>query len=332
MVRNQVCLLILFASVAFGQAQNQSSDTSTGQGTRIVQSEKTDSTKTWNRGHRSRFPNTEVDNSPDGPNLEGGGGGTKAANKSGGLKTIGEKFNSCDIDYGARLDEWRRQIADETVRNLFWYTTVSETLILLILSFYIAYLQREKKLRHIVVVDIVCQLYNSWAFSDNKARSVIAVHNRRIRQMNDEYETRLRGGQQEEPAFEVSAIPPVLESAETSIILSHSFADDAHEEEQAPEQVTRATIPSLAAEKYGIGSKPFDPEAAAKQSVYEALALANKTAASAATQSESHKELERTKAKLKAVEEQNAALRKTLNGRREQEAQDEITPFDKEGQ
>jgi hypothetical protein len=286
-----------------------------------------DKTADWQRGHRSYFPGTVVDNSPDNDPLKGSE--TNRASRPGSsIGSLATQFNACDVDYGDRLDAWRRQIADETVRSFFWYLSLVETAVLIILGFYTLYLLREQELRHIVVVDIVCQLYNSWAYSDRKARTLISQHNRWMREVNETYEQQLRGGGSQEAPYDVSVMNPASQSSVPESSTPDSVGIEKSESEIVSGGTKKTPIPSIAAaENFGLGTPQYDAAEAAKQDVNAALAQVNQSAANAAAESEAKKELERAKAKLKAIEEQNAALKKMLNEQREREIVEEINPY-----
>jgi hypothetical protein len=259
-------------------------------------------------------------------------------------------MNQCNVDYGNRLDAWRRQVIALTVQNAFFWAVVFESGALLMLCAYLVYLDREKRQRHIIAADIVCQLYNAWAYSDRKARTVIAKHNYWVRQLNEDYEGSTREVRGElpsgpAPAFEDGPVHSSISSPEVKILdeVTPSYpiipADvmvsgpRAVQEDTVvnPDPVTKgASIPTLDSARYQMSEGGSALELLTAVKVDDALARVNRSAAATAADSEWQREKRRLEEKVRAGEEQNRALRKMLNDRNEKEAVDQESPFEQE--
>jgi hypothetical protein len=304
----------------------------------------------WGRGHRTYFPGTVVDSRPDEalPSAPSSDSGHRKA----GIGSLADNVNQCDVDYGNRLDAWRRQTVAETIQNALFWMGIVETGLLFLLLCYVAYLDREKRQRHIIAADIVCQLYNAWAYSDRKARAVIAKHNRWVRQLNEEYEASMREVRGElppsgpAPEFEFAAAASSISSPEVKILgevtpnypvnSADLTAPDQHAT-QMPVKATdgdtpnRASIPTFDSARYQMSEADVPFASVSGNPVDDALARVNRNAAATAADSEWQREKKRLEEKVRASEEQNRALRKMLNDQNEKKAADQESPFEQGG-
>jgi hypothetical protein len=303
----------------------------------------------WGRGHRTYFPGTVVDSRPDEalPSAPSSDSGHRKA----GIGSLADNVNQCDVDYGNRLDAWRRQTVAETIQNALFWMGIVETGLLFLLLCYVAYLDREKRQRHIIAADIVCQLYNAWAYSDRKARVVIAKHNRWVRQLNEEYEASMREVRGElppsgtTPGFDVGGEAPSIGSAEVSAlsdaaterrIIPAGLMSDPRAIQQkaiaAAEPIARGTsIPTIDSARYQMSETASPLEATLSSAVDDALARVNRNAAATAADSEWQREKKRLEEKVRASEEQNRALRKMLNDQNGKKAAAQESPFEQGG-
>jgi hypothetical protein len=279
------------------------------------------------RGQRDRFPQTDVDSRPDGGDMHANRN-VDTAPRGHQLSSFASNINYCEVNYGNRLDAWHREIVGDTLGNLFFWLTVTEAAVLLLLSSYLVYLAREKRQRHIISADIVCQLYNAWAYSDHIARSVIAKHNHWMRELNEEYESKLRDGEKKASSENDQSLP--IMSAVASSQLSPDrvdTSDTGSSEISPPERVVevngkKASIPSIEASRYEIVNPTLE-----NNRVNDALAKVNRTAAEDAAESEWAKEKKRLEAQLAATREQNSALKRMLNVAREDESINGVGPL-----
>jgi hypothetical protein len=304
----------------------------------------------WGRGHRTYFPGTVVDSRPDEalPSAPSSDSGHRKA----GIGSLADNVNQCDVDYGNRLDAWRRQTVAETIQNaLFWMGLVETGLVFLLLC-YVAYLDREKRQRHIIAADIVCQLYNAWAYSDRKARAVIAKHNRWVRQLNEEYEASMREVRGElpsdpAPAFANAQLTQVTGAPEKraldegsavyTIIPDTLIVSDQHAARMPVEAMDGdtpnkgASIPTFDSARYQMSETDVPFASVSGNAVDDVLARVNRNAAATAADSELQREKKRLEEKVRASEEQNRALRKMLNDQNEKKAADQESPFEQGG-
>jgi hypothetical protein len=306
-------------------------------------------TLNWGRGHRSYFPGTQVDTRPDEtlPSATSSDLGHRKA----GIGSLADNVNQCDVDYGNRLDAWRRQTVAETIQNALFWMGIVETGLLFLLFCYVAYLDREKRQRHIIAADIVCQLYNAWAYSDRKARAVIAKHNRWVRQLNEEYEASMREVRGERPsdpapAFANAKLIQVTGAPENkaldegsdvyTIIPDTMIVSDQHAAQMAVKATdgdtpNRASIPTFDSARYQMSEADVPFASVSGNPVDDALARVNRNAAATAADSEWQREKKRLEEKVRAGDEQNRALRKMLNDQIEKKAADQESPFEQGG-
>jgi len=306
--------------------------------------------QSWGRGHRSYFPGTVVDTRPDEtlPSAPSSDPGHRKA----GIGSLADNVNQCDVDYGNRLDAWRRQMVAETIQNALFWMGIVETGLLFLLICYLAYLDREKRQRHIIAADIVCQLYNAWAYSDRKARAVIAKHNRWVRRLNEEYEASMRAVRGALPAsgpapeLDSTAAASSIGSLEVKILgeVTHNYpvnsadlmASDRCETREEisvlAESLTRgASIPTFDSARYQMSEADLPFASMSGTAVDDALARVNRNAAATAADSEWQREKKRLEEKFRASEEQNRALRKMLNDQIEKKAADQESLFEQGG-
>lgn len=280
--------------------------------------------KDWERGHREYFPGTVYNDAPEQPGIAGRFHNHVTRRMS----DFTNHFNPCNEDYGDQLAQWRRQVVDETVRNIIFWLAVGELILLAILTLYLMYLLRQREQRLWISADIACQLHNSWAVAHNKSKAVIAEHNSWMQQINDAYDASLRDGEEEERP-RLDPIEPVEQPPRAPKYLNDKPPVEAPPQAPAPLQVSdnepelslEPAILSVRAAKFDDGgrgrSTPRQPESAAdKVTVPDTDDLLKQLNGSAADQAQAAnvaRDLEREKAKAKALEQQNTALKQMLN-------------------
>ena len=110
-------------------------------------------------------------------------GAEKTKQKSGVAAALG-KINPQNKDYGAVLEQDRIVAFEETVGDLYWWSCIVLTLLLMVAVIYIVYLWRQRDLRLRIAGDILAQLYNSHVASRSRAVETIEKHNQLVRRYN----------------------------------------------------------------------------------------------------------------------------------------------------
>jgi hypothetical protein len=91
--------------------------------------------------------------------------------------------NPDNVDYGERLDAWRRVIMGETIYNAVFWTAVVMSSSLLFAIVYIYWMHRDRALRLDISVNILTQISNAYIDARDHALDAIAKHN----QLADDY-------------------------------------------------------------------------------------------------------------------------------------------------
>jgi hypothetical protein len=108
----------------------------------------------------------------------------QAKKPTGMIETTLAGVNPQNRDYGAQVAEWRKEILEDTLHEInFW------SLILLAIGFGISvagngWLVRERERRLSISADVVTQLFNAYIGSRAKALEVIAKHNTLVDRYN----------------------------------------------------------------------------------------------------------------------------------------------------
>jgi hypothetical protein len=93
------------------------------------------------------------------------------------------KVNPDNIDYGARLDAWRRVILGETIYNAVFWTAVFMSCCLMLAMIYVYWMHRDRARRLDISVNILTQISNAYIDARDHALEAIAKHN----QLADDY-------------------------------------------------------------------------------------------------------------------------------------------------
>jgi hypothetical protein len=118
------------------------------------------------------------------------------------------QINPRDADYGCQIDEDRKLIVDETVKNInSWAVLVAMSF--LILSFFMLLHQhRERNRREIIAASFLAQYHNALAEARNQAERAIRRYNELVSRTNTVAEAALRtASQAPEPPQPTAAKP-----------------------------------------------------------------------------------------------------------------------------
>jgi hypothetical protein len=140
------------------------------------------------------------------------------------------KINPSDIDYGERLDAWRRIVIGETIESgTFWIAVMMGCFLLLAIA-YIYWLHRDRAHRLDISANILTQISNSFLDARDHALDAIARHNQladdynalaermaALEQQRGENLKRVRGSSQETTTEDVAsgAEEPIIPVAST---------------------------------------------------------------------------------------------------------------------
>jgi len=205
--------------------------------------------------------------------------------------------NPKDKDYGAVVADWRKEIFEDTLHEIYFWGLIGITMLFGISVMANGWLLRERERRLTITADIVTQLYNAHVMSRAKALKAISRHNQLVERYNQL--------DQEAADLRVKIVTlPQPESAPSSDFTDARNAKPA-ESGAAPVQQTAP----VASESVDLDGTP-DAELRSK---VEELAL----------------ELKRKKAQIQAKDDQITNLRKrltlahdSLQGERAQKAAD----------
>ena len=92
--------------------------------------------------------------------------------------------NPQNKDYGTVVADWRKEIFEQTLRQVYFWTLIVLSLALGCSIMGIGWFLRERKNRLSVSADIVAQLYNAYVGSRAKALDVIARYNKLVERYN----------------------------------------------------------------------------------------------------------------------------------------------------
>jgi hypothetical protein len=115
------------------------------------------------------------------PMAQGKGTGQPA---KGIIETTLAGVNPQNKDYGAVIADWRKEIVEQTVRQVYFWSLIALSLALGCSIMAIGWLLRERQNRLSVSADIVAQLYNAYVGSRAKALDVIARYNKLVERYN----------------------------------------------------------------------------------------------------------------------------------------------------
>jgi hypothetical protein len=214
---------------------------------------------------------------------------------------------------------------------------------ILLLLFYVLWLQRQRDQRLQVTVDLVLQLTNSRNFARYHNLRVIKIHNELVERLNDQYERELRenaDAPREISSATLPALSPLAPSGQPTDTTPEQQME-APDSEQ-PQEVS--SIPSLAAasqydidgvtqfKALGVARKPQGVDSAdaptAQSDVDIALALANAAASgakpTASTDAKGEESLEvknrRLEAQVQALQQYKVSARTQINQLRQANA------------
>jgi hypothetical protein len=100
------------------------------------------------------------------------------------IETTLAGVNPQNKDYGALIADWRKEIFEQTLRQVYFWSLIVLSLALGCSIMGIGWLLRERKNRLSVSADIVAQLYNAYLGSRAKALDVIARYNKLVERYN----------------------------------------------------------------------------------------------------------------------------------------------------
>ena len=92
--------------------------------------------------------------------------------------------NPKDTDYGAVVAEWRKEIFENTLHEIYFWGVIGITMLLGISVMGTGWLLRERERRLTISADIVTQLYNAYVMSRAKALKAISWHNQLVERYN----------------------------------------------------------------------------------------------------------------------------------------------------
>lgn len=101
----------------------------------------------------------------------------QAKQPSGIIETTLAGINPQNRDYGVQVGEWRKEVLEDTLRQIYFWSLI---LLAMGLGISIAgngWLLRERERRLSISADVVTQLFNAYVGSRAKALEVIAKHN-----------------------------------------------------------------------------------------------------------------------------------------------------------
>ena len=93
-------------------------------------------------------------------------------------------INPQNRDYGAQVGEWRKEILEDTLHQIYFWSLILLTIGLGISIAGNGWLLRERERRLSISADVVTQLFNAYIGSRAKALEVIAKHNTLVDRYN----------------------------------------------------------------------------------------------------------------------------------------------------
>jgi len=109
---------------------------------------------------------------------------TRSKQPTGMIETTLAGINPQDRDYGVQVAEWRKEILEDTLHQIYFWSLI---LLAMGLGISIAgngWLLRERERRLSISADVVTQLFNAYIGSRAKALEVIAKHNMLVDRYN----------------------------------------------------------------------------------------------------------------------------------------------------
>ena len=108
---------------------------------------------------------------------------------SGSLKPQGSAPDSVELDYGAKLEEWRSRVVRGSLRSPTFYILLGAFVSLLIALLVLWHESRERERREIVASEFLAQYHNAWVHATRQAQDAITRHNQLREKLNRAQET-----------------------------------------------------------------------------------------------------------------------------------------------
>ena len=109
---------------------------------------------------------------------------TRSKQPTGMIETTLAGINPQDRDYGVQVAEWRKEILEDTLHQIYFWSLILLTMGLGISIAGNGWLLRERERRLSISADVVTQLFNAYIGSRAKALEVIAKHNTLVDRYN----------------------------------------------------------------------------------------------------------------------------------------------------
>ena len=294
----------------------------------------------WNHNHEV-FPNT--DQLPDNGDPTIGQKKCDVTTRPSAVESATHAVNPSDTNYGGVLSQWHQQLVHDLLLSIEFWGLMCALVAILLLLFYVLWLQRQRDQRLQVTVDLVLQLTNSRNFARYHTLRVIKIHNELVERLNAQYERELRenaDAPREISSATLPALSPLAPSGQPTDTTPEQQME-APDSEQ-PQEVS--SIPSLAAasqydidgvtqfKALGVARKPQGVDSAdaptAQSDVDIALALANAAASgakpTASTDAKGEESLEvknrRLEAQVQALQQYKVSARTQINQLRQANA------------
>jgi hypothetical protein len=100
------------------------------------------------------------------------------------VETTLSSVNPQNKDYGTVVADWRKEVFENTLQSLYFWSLLATTLALGVSVVGNSWLLRQREQRLTVSADIVAQLYNGYITSRARTLEVIGKHNRLVEKYN----------------------------------------------------------------------------------------------------------------------------------------------------
>jgi hypothetical protein len=116
--------------------------------------------------------------------------------------------NPRNTDYGAVVEDWRKEIFENTLHEFYLWALIGMTALLGTSLMANGWLLRERERRLAITADIVAQLYNAYITARARVFTVIGKHNQLVEKYNllDEEAAQLKARPAEVPAVAPEAV------------------------------------------------------------------------------------------------------------------------------
>jgi len=103
-----------------------------------------------------------------------------------------KQINPQNTDYGCQMDEARRLVVDETIKNIDSWAVLVALSCLVISFFMLLHQHRESTRREIIGAEFLAQYHNAWVDARNQAEQAIARYNQLVSRTYNAAEVAMR--------------------------------------------------------------------------------------------------------------------------------------------